>query len=416
MIPTVFDILLTVALALIVARLFGALFNRYHQPAVIGEILAGIVLGGIAIVFFSDNTMFFFGISVSFPELNFQSNEFLLFSQIGILFMLFLSGLQTSFSKVKKMGKQSLYTAVGGVIVPFIFGYVTGFAFGFSITESVIIGLVLMATSVGVSVRTMLDLHVLDSDVGTTILGAAVIDDVLSIIFLTLVLGIETLVGNVILSVGLLSFKIVLFFIIFLYLGLRIIDKVLELGERIHLPKAFLSISLAILLIYSFFAHSSGISGLIGAFVAGVLIGNTVHSRKILNDVEAIGYGFFIPLFFVWVGARVYEGAHGDIGWYVSLGFFSLAIIFVAVVGKIIGCGMGGKIGGLSNRESLQVGVGMIPRLEVALIIVSTALTLPYFADRALAGHQILTMTILLSIVTAILTPVFIKYTFREHQ
>lgn len=281
--------------------------------------------------------------------------------------------------------------------MPLFLGLLAGLYFSFSLQESIVIGLILIATSVGVTVRTLMDFHILDTDAGTTILGSAVIDDIFGIILLAFVLGIESP-----LWVGI---KVVIFFLIFLYFGLKIIDKILDIGEKIHLPKAFLSISLAIFLIYSFFADSAGIAGIIGAFVAGILIGQTVRSQKITSDVKTIGYGFFIPLFFVWVGSKVNVSA------FISIGLFAITIIVVSIIGKIVGCGLGAKIAGLTNRESLQVGVGMIPRMELALIIVTS-----FVSHGILTGHvadQILATTIILTIVTTLITPFLIKAVFK---
>lgn len=408
MILTVFDIVLLIALALIFGRFFGYIFDKVKQPPVIGEIIAGILLGGLGLAFFSEQKFYLLNIKLPLPELNFHSTEFTLLAEIGILFMLFISGLQTSLSKLKRMGKPSSFVAIGGIILPLILGTTIGVFFGFSMQESIIIGLILIATSVGVTVRTLLDLHVLDSDIGATILGGAVIDDVLGIVLLAFALGIDSP-----LSAGILGLKIVIFFLIFLYLGLKVIDKILDIGDKIHLPKAFLSISLAIFLIFAFFADASGISGIIGAFVAGLLVGNTVKSRKIIDDVETIGYGFFIPLFFVWIGARLWEGASGDISSFTTIGLLATAIIIVGIVGKIVGCGIGAKIAGLKNRESLQVGVGMIPRMELALIIASSAISHKLLSTVEVE-HQILAATILLTIVTALITPFLIKAVFKQ--
>lgn len=245
----------------------------------------------------------------------------------------------------------------------------------------------------------------LDSDVGTAILGSAVIDDVLGVLLLAFVLGVD--------SPLVIGVKIVLFFVIFLYLGLKVIDKLLDLGDRIHLPKAFLSISLAFFLLIAFFADQAGIAGIIGAFVAGLLIGNTLKSRKIVDDVQAIGYGFFIPLFFVWVGAHLWEGAQGEFSSFATIGLFAFVLIIVAVIGKIIGCGMGAKLVGMSSRQSLQIGVGMIPRMELALIIASSAVSYGFFvtADR---GHQVLAVTIILTIATTLIAPFLIKAVFKK--
>jgi Kef-type K+ transport system membrane component KefB len=243
-----------------------------------------------------------------------------------------------------------------------------------------------------------------------TILGAAVIDDVLGIIILAFVLAAESL-----LHIGILSIKITLFFFIFLYLGLKIMDRILDLGEKIHLPKAFLSICLAIFLLYTFFADTCGISGIIGAFVAGLLIGHTLKSRKIIEDVRTLGYGFFIPLFFVYVGARLWEGASFDSSSLSAIAVFTLVIIIVAIIGKIFGCGLGAKLAGLQTRESLEIGIGMIPRMELALVIVSSAISSGFLVSaNGEVEHQILAMTVLLTVATTLVTPFLIKLTFNK--
>ncbi len=392
-----FDVIFSIALALIFARSLGYLFDRFKQPAVIGEIIAGLILGSLGIFILYGQQFTFFNLTIKLPELTYATPEFELLAELGILFLLFISGLETRMSRLRKVGRPSSFVAIGGAIMPLFLGLLVGLYFSFSLQESIVIGLILIATSVGVTVRTLMDFHILDTDVGTTILGGAVIDDIFGIILLAFVLGIESP-----LWVGI---KIAIFFLIFLYLGLKVIDKILDIGEKIHLPKAFLSISLSIFLIYSFFADSAGIAGIIGAFVAGILIGQTVRSKKITSDVKTIGYGFFIPLFFVWVGSKV------NVSVFISIGLFAITIIVVSIIGKIVGCGLGAKIAGLTNRESLQVGVGMIPRMELSLIIVTS-----FIAHGILTGHvadQILATTIILTIVTTLITPFLIKTVFK---
>jgi len=393
-----FDVIFSVALALIFARGLGYLFDRYKQPAVIGEIIAGLILGTIGLMVFYGQQLTFFNLTVKLPELAYNTPEFELLAELGILFLLFISGLETRISKLKKVSRSSSFVAVGGVILPLFLGILAGLYFNFSLQESIAIGLILIATSVGVTVRTLMDLHVLNTDVGATILGGAVIDDVLGIILLAFVLGIESPLW--------IGIKIVIFFLIFLYLGLKIIDKILDIGEKIHLPKSLLSISLSVFLIYSFFADKAGIAGIIGAFVAGILIGQTVRSGKIASDVKTIGYGFFIPLFFVWVGSKVNVSA------FASIGLLAAVIIAVSIIGKIVGCGVGAKLAGMTKRESLQVGVGMIPRMELALIIATSAVS-----HEILTGHaanQILATTLLLTIVTTLIAPLMIKAVFKR--
>jgi len=398
-------VLLLIALALIIARIFGYILVKLKQPAVIGEILAGIVLGGLGLIIFSGETLNFLNLAIQLPQLDYNSEEFRLMAEIGILFMLFISGLETSLPKIKKMGKTSSFVALGGILVPLLLGFIVALLFGFSQQDSLVVGLILVATSVGVTARTLMDLNVLDSNVGTTILGSAVIDDILGIILLAFIFG----VGSPI-YIGI---KIIVFLLIFLVLGLKIMGKILDLGEKIHLSKSLLSITLAIFLLISYFADQCGIAGIIGAFIAGLIIGQSIKSRKIIEEVQTIGYGFFIPLFFVWVGASFWAEANFDLSQISSILVFSIAIIIIAIVGKILGCGMGAKIAKMDNKESLQIGIGMIPRMELALIIVSYSISNKLLSTSQVE-YQILTTTIIMAIVTTLLTPILIKATYKH--
>ena len=390
----IFNILLLIAIALIFARILGYIFERLHQPVVIGEILAGFFVGSFGLGMLSEKSFSIFNFTIVLPQINFTSPDFELFADIGILFLLFISGLQTDIIKLKKMGKASTFSAFGGVILPLILGLLVGLYFGYSMIVAVVIGLTLVATSVGVTVRTLMNLNALDTTSGITILGAAVIDDVIGIILLAFLLGID--------SPLYLSIKITIYFLIFGYLGLKIIDKILNLGDKIQLPKALLSISLAILLIYAFFADKCGITGIIGGFIAGLLIGNTViGTRQITEDIKVIGEGFFIPLFFVWVGALV------DLKAFLTIGFFALVIIFIGIIGKVIGCGLGAKLAGMTNNDSLIVGIGMIPRLEMAIVTATVAISHGIITGEV--ASNILATTILVCIITALITPFMVK-------
>jgi Kef-type K+ transport system membrane component KefB len=403
---TVYDLALLIALALICARVFGYIFTKLKLPSVIGEILAGVFLGGISLTIFNGQMISLFGFSWSVPELSYLSVEFDFLAEIGILILMFISGLSTSLSQLKSMGKTSTFVAIGGVIVPLGLGVSTSLLFGFNQQESLIVGLMLVATSVGVTVRTLMDLQKLDTNVGAAILGGAVIDDVLGIVLLAFVVG-----SDPFLYVG---FKIALFFILFVYLGLKVIDRILGLGEYIHLPKAFLSISLSLFLLFSFFADRFGISGIIGAFIAGLLIGQSIKSRKIVDDVQTLGYGFFVPLFFIWIGAKLIIGIVDDFASFSSIAVFAVIIILVAIVGKIIGCGIGARLSGSSLKESLQIGVGMIPRMELALIIISTAISKKLIVG--VAANQLLAISVLITICTTLITPILINATFKESK
>lgn len=398
----IFEIVLSVALALIFARLFGYLFDRAKQPPVIGEIFAGLLLGGFGFGILAGKTVSLFSLQMQFPMLSFTSEAFTFLAELGILFLMFLSGLEINFSELNKVKKPSLFVAVGGVIAPLLFGMLASHVFGFSWHIGLVIGLILVATSVGVPVRVLMDIHKLNTEVGLTILGAAVMDDVIGIILFVSVLGVATPM-----DVAFLGFKIFIFFILFLFVGLKIIDKIFNLGEKVQLPKALLSICLSIFLLYSFFAYQSGIAGITGAFVAGIVIGHAMKSRKVIDDIKTISYGLFIPLFFVWVGANVDPTVFTTLN---TIGFAAV-VILVSILGKVLGCGIGGKLAGLTNKKALQVGVGMIPRLEMALIIVGAAIS-----QKILVGEladQVLATTVLLTLVTTLITPFLLRALFK---
>lgn len=401
---TIYDLALLIALALICARVFGYIFTKLHMPSVIGEIFAGILLGGISVSLFHGQSMELFGMSWCYPSLQYLSTEFDFLAEIGILFLMFISGLSTSLDKLKTMGRTSAFVAIGGIIAPFGLGYITSIYFGLSQQMSLLVGLMLVATSVGVTVRSLMDIKKLDTNAGAAILGGAVIDDIVGIALLAFVVGSDPL-----LYIGL---KIILFFILFVYVGLKLIDKILKLGERILLPKAFLSISLAIFLLFTFFANQFGVSGIVGAFIAGLLIGQSIRSRKIIDDVQTIGYGFFVPLFFIWVGATLITGIQEDISSFTSIMGFALILIIVAIMGKVIGCGIGAKLSGCTKKESLQIGVGMIPRMELALIMISTAISKKIIVGTI--ASQLLAVVVLITVSTTLITPMLINLAFKE--
>lgn len=392
-----------IALALLFSRLFGYIFERANQPPVIGEIISGVLLGALGLILFRGQVVSIAGMSVGMPHLNYTGADFQVLADIGILFLLFISGLSTNLKSLKKLGKPSLAVALGGVFVPFGFGYISAILFDFTAAESIILGLILVATSVGVTVRALMDMDKLNSKAGNIILGAAVIDDIFGVLLLAFALGLSSP-----LAIGL---KIVLFFIVFLYIGLRVIERLLDFGEKIHLPKAFLSYSIAIFLFYVYIAEQFDIAGIIGAFVAGILIGKSFKSRHLIDDIETVGYGFFIPLFFVWVGAVLITDLYEHPQAFQGILPFALVVLVAAVLGKILGCGLGARLTGTSTKESLQIGVGMIPRMELALIIVTSAIYQGVIAQNV--ANTFLATTVIITVVTTIISPFLIKLTFK---
>lgn len=375
------DLLLTIILFLIAAKIGEEIAERVKMPPVMGELLFGIVIGPSIL-------------GVVAPS------EFTdMLGSIGIIVLLFLVGMDTDISDLKKSGKPSFLSALGGVFVPMIFGFTVAYFLGFPKTESIFIGAILTATSVGITVRALVDMKKLDTSIGMTILGAAVIDDIMGIIILT-VLG--SLASFSIFGFFGVIGKILLFFALALYLGFKLMPLIMRKVQRFRAPEALLSFSLIFMLGISLIAKSIGLAAIIGAFFGGVILHRVSQKEIISEKVYSLGYSIFIPIFFVNIGVETNIEAIPEVG------LLALAIILVAVISKIVGAGIGAKLGGFKYKDSLKVGIGMIPRMEVALIIARTGLKL------GIIGESVFSITIVLVMVTTLITPLLLKLAFRK--
>ena len=393
-------ILLEIAFALFLAKIFDYLFEKWKQPVVIGEILAGILLGPYLLGRYSGMSFSLWGNEIYTFQFDITSQEFHALAFLGIITLLFLSGLETEPRDIKNAGKGGIITSILDVSVAFVFGYLVGHFLGFPMLQSFAIGAVLTATSVGVTVRTLMDLDRLHTKVGTFILTIAVLDDILGILILSMIVGKG--------SIMLMGVKVILFFVIAFILGLRFIPYVIRMSSIIHVRYVLLSIALTLCFIFAALAESLGLAAITGAFIAGLLISSTPQSRRILDYIRELGHSFLIPLFFVWVGASFDFSALQDVGMLVLL------FIPAAFIGKIIGCTIGAKLSGFANLEAFQVGIGMIPRMEVALVVVATAISLGVFTDDL--AHQMLAATVLLVMISAMVTPVLLKILFQKER
>ena len=391
--------LLELALALILAKLMDEIFIRKNQPPVIGEILVGVILS-VAIFILPEEINLF---NQEFPvSLEISHPAFDFFADMGILFLLFLSGMEIKFEHIKKSGKVSLLTGGMGVFITFILGFLFGVYFlGFTLRQAVVLGTIYTATSVGVTVRTLMEMHILNSKVGTVILTAAVADDVFGIILVTIVLSSGEILE---LTAGLIIF----FLVLYILSKYGIIKRLIEASDEfMHTPFGLVSFSVGLMLLFAYFAEISKIAGITGAFFAGLFIGQSVQEIKIINSVKTIAYSIFIPIFFVKVGTLV------DLNFLSSFNFYLLLIIPLIFIGKIVGCGIGARLGGVKSKDALRVGVGMTPEMEVALVIASLAYGSNIFGE--IMGAQIITITIIYVIISSIIIPFVLKYLYREN-
>lgn len=376
------EIILQIILFLLVAKVGGELAERVNLPPILGELMGGLILGPSLFNILKPNDVI--------ADI----------SQIGIIFLMFLAGLETNLREMKRTGFASLLSAIGGVIVPLCLGLLVGFLYGWNLTDSLFLGTILTATSVGITVRTLMDMNQLHTDVGVTILGAAVIDDVIGIIIFTIIGG--AALHEQISVVGFLKLTgfIALFFLVSLKFGAWISNKLSRIMTGLRTQEASLTLTIIFIFFLVIIGEEIRVAGITGAFIAGIIMSNSSQKEAISSKISSLGYGFFIPLFFVYIGvnANIYDITMIDL---------ALVVIILSIVGKIFGSGLMAVLGGFSRKDALKIGVGMVPRMEVALIIASLGLT------AGVTSPFIYSLTVAIVLVTTLATPPLIKIVFR---
>lgn len=413
-----------VAIVLLFTKLFGLLFRRIKLPEVLGYIIAGIVIGpaifgqfcGFSLIGFEDgayNTLFTLEGSAG-------NNEVVsVLSKIGVILIMFSAGLETNIEDIKHTGLASVLMATVGVIVPMGLGILISLPFGDiglgveNIYRCVFIGTILTATSVAITVSVLKELGKINTKLGTTIVSAAVIDDVIGIVVLSIVTSIARQ-GTVVAENGFEAFKstiygtiimIIAFFIVAIVAGIGINKLFKWLEDRWPHTHRLPVFSLVVCFIYSWVAEEIfGVADITGAFLAGIVLA-TVHRQTEYVDskINVTVYTIFAPMFFANIGISNinFEGVGG------TMILFALLAVLMGLIGKIIGCGGVAKAFGYSWKESAIGGVGMMARGEVALIVTQTV-TSPTLGANALGG-EFMIMTVLLILISSILTPILLK-------
>ncbi len=370
----------------LVAALAGRVISkRLHQPVIFGEIFAGMVLGAL------EN----FGISLI------EGSETLSgLGQVGVLILLFSAGLATSLEELKTLGKASLVAATGGVVVPFFLGYMAAVAFGYSSLVGLLVGTGLVATSVGVNAEILSELRVLRSKIGTLVMGTALADDVIGIVMLSVMVSFATTgevpVIHTILTLALTA----IFFALCLVVGVRVLSFV---SQRLELGRYdLLLVGIIIAVAVGAVAESIGLAMIVGGFLAGLMLGQTRYSARLIQQSTLVGEGFFIPIFFVTTGMAFRPDA------IMSVSAFAVILISVAIAGKIIGCSIGTGVTGFNRRESIVVGLAMVPRAGVELVLIRIGM------DAGVFGADIVSSLLLMVIVTTVMTPPVLSYALRR--
>lgn len=385
-----YSIFKDLAIIIIFAKFFGLLARKLKAPQVVGEIVAGLLIGP------------------SILGLVQQTDFIVQMAEIGVVLLMFSAGLGTDLKELLKTGPKAFLIATAGVFVPLVCGALLYMGFyGFApwgsneFYEAVFIGTILTATSVSITVQTLKEMGKLKGTVGTTILSAAIIDDVIGIIVLTFVIGFknpESNPGKVVLSTVLFFvFAIVVGYII--YKVFKVVDKKYPHTRRIPI------IGLALCLGFAYIAEKYfGIADITGAYVAGIILCSIQDSDYIAEKMDINSYMLFGPVFFASIGLKTnISGVTGEIL------LFSVGFVIVGLVAKIVGCGLMSKLCRFKNHDCLKIGIGMMTRGEVALIVAQKGLSVGLLTD------VYFTAVILLIIVSSISTPILLKFLYSKY-
>ena len=408
-------------LALILAstKLFGLVTKRFKMPQVVGALLAGLILGP-AILGNLLNGVVIGGHNLGALTL-YQTPFIDHMAEIGVIVLMFCAGLETDINELKKCGLASFIIAMLGVIVPLIGG--GAFTYWFLeegwidpsksaslFMQAVFVGVILTATSVSITVETLQEMGKLKTASGNAILGAAIIDDILGIIALTIVisLGAKGGSGSESTPLGIVLLKIVLFFVfvaVFGYIIYKLYKKWCEhdgKGMHRHAIMAFV-----ICLLMSFAAeYFFGVADITGAFFAGVIISMTQKDQFIASKFDVIAYMLLSPIFFASIGLKVDGKAVASMSLLIVV--YAVVLTIIAIITKVIGCGLGAKVCGYKNYQCLRIGVGMISRGEVALIVANKGI------EAGLMSSELVAPVIIVVIATTIITPIILKPVFMR--
>jgi monovalent cation:proton antiporter-2 (CPA2) family protein len=368
-------LILQLAVILLASKIAGVISMKLGQPAVLGKLLIGIVLGPSVLGIVTNTEIL--------KEI----------SQIGVILLMFIAGLETDTEEFKRTGKASAFVGIAGILVPFGLGYAAGLAIQLPQMEAVFLGLLLSATSVSISVQALKEMGKLKSREGTTILGAAVIDDVLVIIALAFVMSLAG--GDV--NLGMVVLKKFVFFAVALLLAWKVVPWVLKKFAPLQVSEAVISAGLIICFTYAYMAEYAGVAGIIGAYIAGVAISVTKFKHEVFEKVETVSYAVFVPVFFTSIGVTA-----EFIGITKHLGLIVI-ISLIAIASKLIGSALGARLAGFPWRSSLGIGSAMVSRGEVALIIAAMGL------ESKLLSSDMFAVIVVVVLITTIVTPPFMK-------
>ena len=390
--------ILALAVIIFAAKSFGYLSTRIGLPAVLGELLVGLVLGPSVL-----NLLHWRIFTVGGGHLDEALFDL---AHLGVLFLMFIAGLEVELEMMRRAGRPAIASGTLGVLFPVGMGAVLMLPFGFDWQQGIFIGLVLAATSVSISAQTLMELGMLRSRVGVTLLGAAVVDDILVILLLSLFTALAAGGSVGLWTVVLVFVKMVAFLVIASVLGVRLIPQLGQAVDRLPISEGVMALVIVVTILYAWAAEvMGGMAAITGAFLAGLLFGRTPLRRHIEPRMHTLAYSWLVPVFFVSIGLETNIREVGVAG-----APLALFIVAVAMISKLLGCGIGSFCAGFSQKDALRLGVGMASRGEVGLIVATVGL------NTGLIGSSIFASVVLMVLVTTLLTPVLLRMLYPREE
>jgi len=389
------QLILAISIIIAAAKAGGYLSLRLGQPAVAGEVLAGLLLGPSVLNFFSLPIFTDAHLEVSIVHL----------AELGVLLLMFIAGLELHLDDLVKSGKVAVLVGLLSFVLTLGMGYLLGTVMAIDPQKALFLGLMLAPTSIGISAQTLMELKVLRTKVGVTLLGAASIDDILGVLGVSLFLALlsGTKVSESV-SVFPLFLDMSLYLVIASLVGYWLLPKLASFVERLPISQGLVAFAFIIMLLYAWSAEALGhMATVIGAFMAGIFLARCPLKDNIRKGFIPIAYGIFVPIFFSNVGLSA------DLRQISIDGLKLLAgMVIVVVVSKLLGAGLGGKLGGMHTWEFLQLGFGMIPRGEVVLIVATVGIT------EGIIGNEVFSTAVMLVVITTLSTPPILRNLFSK--
>ena len=397
------------AVILFAAKLGGELSERYLKvPAVIGELSVGIIIGPFAL-----GGVHILGLGSLFEPVVASTEGFAIpvseslwsIAQVGSIILLFMAGLETDLRQFLRYSGPASMVALGGVILPFVLGagitVALGFADSFTDPKALFIGAISTATSIGITVRVLGDLRRLDTPEGVTTLAAAVLDDVIGIIILTIVIGIGAKGEFSLSSAGLVTLKTIGFWLGLTAVGVLLSKRISRIIDQFRVSGAAVGLALGLAFLAAALAESFGLAMIIGAFSIGLALSGTDLAHRLEAPLQGV-YAAFVPIFFVVMGMMVDVSALGGV-W-----VFGVLLTLMATIGKVVGCGVPALFTGFNRHGALRIGVGMLPRGEVALIMAGIGVS------EGLIGTDLFGVSIIMTMATTVVAPLILSRVYKE--